>query len=64
MIAGRMISLSVALLGGTFTLVHGTGNIRLNGNANFTADTINDQITLVWQNGTNNWVEVGRAQVA
>jgi hypothetical protein len=39
---------------------HNTGNIVLNGSADFTLDAANDTITLRWNAGTSRWCEIGR----
>lgn len=43
--------------GVTITVSDGTGNIRLNGAANFAMDTVNDTITLMWAATQSLWIE-------
>lgn len=45
----------------TITVEHGTGNIQLNGAANFALDNVVNTLSLIY-NGTN-WCEIGRADI-
>ena len=61
---GALVTISPANDARDVVVKHGTGNIYLNGHADFTMDSIYDSLTLQWRAGTglDLWVEYSRSK--
>lgn len=63
-IHGQIISLETTVNARDVTVQHNTGNILLNGAANFSLDGVADTLTLKYNSTLSRWCEVGRGNNA
>lgn len=63
-VEGQVIRIRTAANTRDVTVKHGTGNIVLNGLADFIMDASNDCLTLAWNSSTSRWTECGRGNNA
>lgn len=61
---GRILILTPENNGRTVVVKHATGNIRLDGGVDFSMDTLEDKIMLLYDNRTAHWTEVSRSNNA
>ena len=57
---GQIITVNQAANSRDVTVKHGTGNIRLNGAADFAFTTVQQNVTLMYLSAVSQWVEVSR----
>lgn len=63
-ISGQIVILSTNSSVRDVTVKYNTGNILLNGSVDFTLDSQNDTLSLMWNAATSKWIEIGRGNNA